>query len=830
MFVLPPLTSMPAPREATDSDSSFVWTKSDDLYPIEVADSTAYCLVGNFAAYHNGAVITADSAVRYSDTHIECFGNVLINKNTTYVYGDRAVYDGDRSEAQVYSDLVKVVDGDALLYTYTFLFNTLDNVGEYRGGGVLTKEDNKLESMRGYYFSDTHEIVCVDRVQMRNDSYEMEGDSVVYNTDTDEAYFFTRTNIWNSDGDYLYTDRGEYDKAQDVYILTRNGYILTPDEEMWSDSLTYYRTEEHIVLRHDIQVDERQYKMLSFGDYGEYWDASGEALLTRRPFIINYDPEQGEDSLFMRADTIRLVSRYPGREAAEAKAAAADSLRRAAEAAEAAAAAADSLEQQTAQPVESVEDASGAQTDDFDAEPVAKGAGESVADDIAERFGGNRRGRHVGPHAGAADTIRAPHSPARRMPHADMPPEQDSLSTPPVDSLAAVVATDSLVRDTTPVVVLSKKELRDSLRREALRARAEAKKIKAQAKKEKLTEIGIRRRNKEVERFRKEEERMEARRRKVFDRRMARLARKGVKLVPVGDTVFVAIDSMLRVEAAEGDSIINALLAGIYVATVEQIVDSLEEIIPLDSVYRIIKGYRNVKMFRPDIQVVCDSMVMATSDSVVRMRLSPVLWNEENQVTAEQMDIITFNQSPVRGEFTGHPIMAQQIDTTYYNQVAGKDMTAFFRDNAIYRNDVDANAQTIYFIQDENTGEVNTMMYIESADASFYIENSTIDNIVYRGNPNYIIYPLNMIPESQPRRLQGFEWRGECRPARDSICTRTIRVSQRERVQQIERPSFPIAEQIERYKASLIEQRRWSDRNDVLTPETLDWIATEVEE
>lgn len=821
MFVLPPLTSMPAPREADDSDSSFVWTKSDDLYPIEIGDSTAYCLVGNFAAYHNGAVITADSAVRYSDTHIECFGNVLINKNTTYVYGDRAVYDGDRSEAQVYSDLVKVADGDALLYTYAFLFNTLDNVGEYRGGGVLTKEDNKLESMRGYYFSDTHEIVCVDRVQMRNDSYEMEGDSVVYNTDTDEAYFFTRTNIWNSDGDYLYTDRGEYDKARDVYILTRNGYILTPDEEMWSDSLTYYRSDEHIVLRHDIQVDERQYKMLSFGDYGEYWNDSGEALLTRRPFIVNYDPEQGEDSLFMRADTIRLVSRYPGREAAEAKAAAADSLRRAAEAVEAAAASA--AEQQT----ESV----GEPVEDTDREQVEESAEASLeGNNRPERLGDSRRGRFAEPPAGEGDSIRKPHSPAKPMSEADMPPAQDSLSALPVDSLAAVYAADSTMRDTTPVVMLSKKELRDSLRREALRNRAEQKKIKAQAKKAKLTEIGIRRRNKEVERFKKEEERMEARRRKAFDRRMARLARKGVKLVPVGDTVFVAIDSMLRVEAAAGDSIMNALLAGIYVAAAEQIVDSLEEIIPLDSVYRIVKGYRDVKMYRPDFQVVCDSMVMATSDSVVRMRIDPVLWNEDNQITAEQMDIVTFNQSPVRGEFTGHPIMAQQIDTTYYNQVAGKDMTAFFRDNAIYRNDVDANAQTIYFIQDEDTGEVHTMMYVESADASFYIEDNTIDNIVYRGNPNYIIYPLDKIPESQPRRLQGFEWRGERRPSRDSICTRIIRPSQRERVQQIERPSFPIAEQIELYKASLVEQRRWSDRNDVLTPETLDWIATEVEE
>ena len=88
-------------------------------------------VVGNFAAHHNGTVITADSAVRYSERHIECFGNVLINRNSTYIYGDRAEYNGDTNEAKVFSKIVKVVDGDATLFTYNFSFNTKTSVGCY---------------------------------------------------------------------------------------------------------------------------------------------------------------------------------------------------------------------------------------------------------------------------------------------------------------------------------------------------------------------------------------------------------------------------------------------------------------------------------------------------------------------------------------------------------------------------------------------------------------------------------------------------------------------------------------------------------------------------
>ena len=110
--------------------------------PIAPGDSVVF-LVGNFAAQHNGAVITCDSAVRYSDMRIEFFGNVLINKNTTYIYGDRAEYDGELNEARVYSDIVKVVDGDATLYTYKFLFNTKKNIGEFADGGVMLNRENK---------------------------------------------------------------------------------------------------------------------------------------------------------------------------------------------------------------------------------------------------------------------------------------------------------------------------------------------------------------------------------------------------------------------------------------------------------------------------------------------------------------------------------------------------------------------------------------------------------------------------------------------------------------------------------------------------------------
>lgn len=52
---------------------------------------------------------------------------------------------------------------------------------------------------------------------------------------------------------------------------------------MWSDSIDFYRAEDHIILWRDIQIDDTEHKVLAFGDYGEYWKEPGNAFLTRRP-------------------------------------------------------------------------------------------------------------------------------------------------------------------------------------------------------------------------------------------------------------------------------------------------------------------------------------------------------------------------------------------------------------------------------------------------------------------------------------------------------------------------------------------------------------------
>ena len=990
----------------------YVDMKSDEGWQMEYNGQKIMVVVGNFAAHHNGTVITADSAVRYSERHLECFGNVLINRGTTYIYGDRAEYDGDTNEAKVYSKIVKVVDGDATLFTYNFVFNTKTNIGRYSGGGVLVCNDNMLESDRGYIYSDDHNIICVDRVQMRNNEYDMKGDSVVYNTETDFAQFFTATNIWNKsesgqleDEDYLYADRGTFDKHKQLYTLTLNGYILTKDQELLCDSLDYYRDSNYVLLRRNIQIDDRTQKMIIFGDWGEYWKEPGNVFVTKHPSIISYDLSQG-DSVFMRSDSMFVYTRYPIREKIEQ--ARKDSLAQATKNG-ASATGKDSVAnksknmmggkfaQGSAQkPATNASSAPGKRGEErgkphhkgkrskpsaapqnhtqnelpntsADSTSLAKPANDSIPsttkdstavaapkskselrramiDSLAKDT--TKRGQKLRAKLLKEETkevnraIKAAVKESQRKKAAERKvvlAERKSLFTKllgearvrdaerkrnekirakyikdsikrakrlakkmgatdslKVDSLRLdslkidSLKLDSLKRDTLKVDSLKVDSLkRDSLKRDSLKRdtlakatvndtlkidtlqkdsvvidtlakfdtmtmaqvkayfkaiydaeKAEEERIKQDSLDAELERIGLARQAKRIEQYKKWARRdsiymakAQERADEQLRRKLARQEKRGIFIEMADSATRAKADSIFWAESGPLDTLVHRSLDSLIEVLFPKPTPSPSEIakeekLNLDSLYREIRAYSRVKMFRSDFQSVCDSLTMTTIDSIINMYKSPVLWNGNNQITSDIMHIITQNSRVVRADFEGKPLTAAEIDTAHYNQVTGKEMSAHFRNNQIYRNDVNGNVQTIYYMQEDNSPEITLMAYIEAGDMSSYIEDKQVVGITYRGNPTYTFYPMDKIPDTQPTKLDGFKWQADRRPTQDSVFNRVIRPSQRIEKRALRKPLFPINALLEQRKTNYIRRNEWRDRTDTLSYETIEWLES----
>ncbi|MDE5624618.1 MAG: hypothetical protein K2I62_08495, partial [Alistipes sp.] len=370
-------------------------------------------------------------------------------------------------------------------------------------------------------------------------------------------------------------------------------------------------------------------------------------------------------------------------------------------------------------------------------------------------------------------------------------------------------------------------------REEARKAQEAKKKAKAAAKKQLLQEIAAKRQAKATAKLLAQQQREEARaavrRLKAESKlraRQARALRKG-KPVPVDSAVLQGADEELARSMALQDSLYRQLCLEWEADSIAMFaaVDTLDSLPPVhDTIFRLLKAYRNVRIYRSDFQSVCDSMTAISTDSTLHLYIDPVLWNETNQITSEVMDIFTRDQQLERAEFVGSPMMVNRLDSVYYNQIAGKEMTAYFRNNAIWLNNVNGNAQTLYFNQDGQPPQVTELFFVESGSINFYIDQNQVVRMAWYTEPHYSITPIDKLQPGQELYLKGFRWEGHRRPSQADVFDRRIRPSERSERSELRHPDFPLRRRIDEHRRELVEQRRWADRIDQVDPATAEWM------
>jgi len=169
---------------------------------------------------------------------------------------------------------------------------------------------------------------------------------------------------------------------------------------------------------------------------------------------------------------------------------------------------------------------------------------------------------------------------------------------------------------------------------------------------------------------------------------------------------------------------------------------------------REMKAYYGVRIFRNDLQGVCDSLQFNTKDSTLRMYKDPILWNTDYQMTGDTI-VIFFNDSTIeRAHIINYAFSTEKIDTTYYNQLKGKNMKIYFTDGEARLIDVNGNAETIFFPV-ENDGSFIGMNTTESSYLSIRIKNRKPERMVLWPSPKGSTIPLpDLTPET--KFLKGF--------------------------------------------------------------------------
>jgi lipopolysaccharide export system protein LptA len=177
--------------------------------------------------------------------------------------------------------------------------------------------------------------------------------------------------------------------------------------------------------------------------------------------------------------------------------------------------------------------------------------------------------------------------------------------------------------------------------------------------------------------------------------------------------------------------------------------------------FRLMKAYHGCRMFSQDFQSKCDSLAYSFQDSVIRLYYAPVIWSEENQLTSDSMAIFTKNRQPERLELYSSAFITSQVDTFRFNQIKGRSLTGYFRDNELYKIDIRGNGESIYYLlEGEFVAGINQA---KCANIEVLVEKGKISEIIEYQNPEGTIDPpIPIGPE--PLRLKGFQWLDKLRP------------------------------------------------------------------
>jgi lipopolysaccharide export system protein LptA len=173
-------------------------------------------------------------------------------------------------------------------------------------------------------------------------------------------------------------------------------------------------------------------------------------------------------------------------------------------------------------------------------------------------------------------------------------------------------------------------------------------------------------------------------------------------------------------------------------------------------------AYYGVRFFRTQMQGKCDSLVYTMTDSTIRFHKEPVLWSEKNQLTADSISIFVAGNRVDSLEMYNTAFIVSRDSTDTYNQIRGRNMVGYFRDNELVKISVDGNAQTVYYIREED-GYLIGINLSESSTMDIRLVNSELNAISYKEKAVEKMYPEKDYPVDQ-KTLKGFSWEEALRP------------------------------------------------------------------
>lgn len=193
---------------------------------------------------------------------------------------------------------------------------------------------------------------------------------------------------------------------------------------------------------------------------------------------------------------------------------------------------------------------------------------------------------------------------------------------------------------------------------------------------------------------------------------------------------------------------------------------------------RVVRGFYNAKMFKSNLSGKADSIHMNQKTGLTQLinfydvdadaftkKEHPVLWHYESQITGDSIHLISNSEKETLDSlkvFNNAFVINKDSLGDGYNQISGKRLYGLFVNNELNTIDVIKNAETIYFLRN-NEDELVGIDKSKSGAIKIWVSENEIDELRKLNQIGGKTYPLEDFPEKE-KKLKGFIWRNDERP------------------------------------------------------------------
>ena len=180
---------------------------------------------------------------------------------------------------------------------------------------------------------------------------------------------------------------------------------------------------------------------------------------------------------------------------------------------------------------------------------------------------------------------------------------------------------------------------------------------------------------------------------------------------------------------------------------------------------RLLIAHLDVRIFKSDLQASCDSLSFSTLDSVFwfyKLANLPVIWSDTSQFSGDTIRMSMKDKKLDRIWLRQNAMVINSEDERLFNQIKGRNTTAFFRDEEIREMLVEGNAQAVYYALDDKRAYIG-VNETQCSEMRLYFGDNKVESIKFYDQPAGKFIPMKKAGK-ETKKLEGFFWEKRRRP------------------------------------------------------------------